>query len=236
MTTKSGYVAGARAALPVCVAIVLIATSFGVLARASGFGRAAPIVFSLTTYGGSAQFAAVSIFGAGGSVISAVVAALLLNARYGVIATSVAPELRGRAVTRFFKSQLVTDESWVVANRGDGTVDGRVLVGAGVALCLSWQLGTVIGVLGGDFLTDPRTLGLDAAFPALFLALLAPQVRSRRALAAALIGATIALVLVPIAEAGVPIIVASLGCLAGWRSKPDAPEAEAELRGIESLP
>ncbi|MGH3045098.1 MAG: AzlC family ABC transporter permease, partial [Gaiellaceae bacterium] len=60
-------------------------------------------------------------------------------------------------------------------------------------------------------------LGLDAAFPALFLALLVPQVRSRQALAAAILGGTIALVLLPITPAGVPIVAAAAACLIGWR-------------------
>ena len=68
-----------------------------------------------------------------------------------------------------------------------------------------------------DVLGNPARLGLDAAFPALFLALLVPQVRKRRALAAALTGGVLALVLVPVAAPGVPIIAASTACLLGWR-------------------
>ncbi len=235
-TPRSAYLAGARASLPLCVALVAFGASFGILARAAGMGRIAPIVMSMTTFGGSAQFAAASILGAGGGVAAAVVAALLLNARYGIIGLSVAPELHGNAPVRFVKAQLVIDESWAVANRGDGHVDGRVMVGAGIALYVSWQAGTILGAFGGGLLDDPGALGLDAAFPALFLALLAPQVRSRQALAAALAGATIALVLTPLTKAGVPVILASLGCLAGWRRAISAPEASAELHATESLP
>jgi len=75
----------------------------------------------------------------------------------------------------------------------------------------------VLGVLGGEGLGDPERIGLDAAFPALFLALLVPQLRTRRALAAALTGAAIALILVPVSAPGIPIIAASAACLLGWR-------------------
>ena len=77
--------------------------------------------------------------------------------------------------------------------------------------------GTAVGAIAGDALADPEDLGLDAAFPALFLALLVPQVRSRQALAAAILGGTIALVLLPITPAGVPIVAAAAACLIGWR-------------------
>jgi predicted branched-subunit amino acid permease len=75
----------------------------------------------------------------------------------------------------------------------------------------------VIGVLAGDLVGDPERLGLDAAFPALFLALLVPMLRSRQAVVAALLGGLIALVLTPVAAPGVPIVAAGLACLVGLR-------------------
>ena len=207
---------GVRASLPLCIVLVPIGASFGVLARANGFGVFAPIVMSLTTFTGASQFAVVSVLSDGGGLGAAIVAAILLAARYGPIGLSVAPVLRGSRIERFAQAQLVIDESWAVANRGDGRFDRGTLMGAGVALYVSWQLGTVLGVLGGDFLGDPRDLGLDAAFPALFLALLVSQLKTRQAVAAAVGGAVIALALVPFSSPGVPIIAASLACLAGW--------------------
>ena len=70
----------------------------------------------------------------------------------------------------------------------------------GAALYVAWVLGTIVGVLAGDVLGDPGRLGLDAAFPALFLALLVGELRSRRAVAAAVAGGAIALALVPFAR------------------------------------
>jgi predicted branched-subunit amino acid permease len=171
---------------------------------------------SLTTFTGASQFAVVSILGDGGGLGAAVVAALLLASRYLPIGLSVAPALRGSLPERFFASQLVIDESWAVANRGDGTFDRGTLLGAGVALYASWFAGTVIGVFGGDFIGDPEALGLDAAFPALFMVLLVTQIKSRQAVAAAIAGGLIAFTLIPFTQAGVPIIAASLACLAGW--------------------
>jgi 4-azaleucine resistance transporter AzlC len=209
--------AGVRAVLPIAVTVPLFGVSFGVLARAADMGVVAPIVMSATTFAGGAQFAVVSILEEGGSLAAAIVAALLLNARYAAIGISVAPIFRGSRLRRLLESQLIVDESWALSARPDGTFDRRVLLGAGLTLYVTWVLGTALGVLGGSFLGDPERLGLDAAFPALFLALLAGQLGSRRAVAAALAGGGIALVLLPFTPPGVPIIAAVLGCLVGLR-------------------
>ena len=211
------YRHGVRAVASLAVAVVGFGISFGVLARATGWNAVAAIVMSATTFAGSAQFAAVSVLGAGGTAAAAIGAAVLLNARYGPIGASVAPSLTGGVWSRLLHAQLVVDESWAVAAEGDGRWDPRVLVGAGATLYVAWVGGTAAGALGAGFLGDPAKLGLDAAFPALFLALLVPQVRSRRALAAALLGAGIALSLTPLTPSGVPIIAAAAACLLGWR-------------------
>jgi predicted branched-subunit amino acid permease len=94
-----------------------------------------------------------------------------------------------------------------------------VLVAAGLGIWVAWVGGTVVGVLFGDVIGDPARWGLDAAFPALFLALLAPQLRERPPRAAAGAGAAIGLVLTPFAPAGIPIVAAGLGALAGLRRR-----------------
>jgi 4-azaleucine resistance transporter AzlC len=208
---------GARAVLPLAVAVVGFGVSFGVLARAAGFHPLAAMIMSGTTFAGSAQFAAASILKAGGAVVSAVAAAVLLNARYAPIGVTVAPILGGGLWKRLLTAQLVVDESWAIASRGDGTFDRGRLLGAGLVLYVAWTSSTAVGALGAAFLGDPATLGLDAAFPALFLALLWPQIRTGRALAAAATGAAIALVLTPVSPPGVPIVAAAAGCVVGWR-------------------
>jgi 4-azaleucine resistance transporter AzlC len=208
--------AGAITALPLAIAVGLFGVSFGVLSASSGGMGALPaIVMSATTFAGSAQFAAASILAGGGQPIAAIAAALLLNARYLPIGVSVASFLNGGPLRRFLTAQLVVDESWAIASRGDGRFDPQRLVGAGVVLWLAWVAGTVLGVVGGEALGDPMQLGLDAAFPALFLALLMLQIGSGRTVAAAMLGGGIALALVPFAPAGVPIIAAAAAALIG---------------------
>src|ERR671938_844674 len=207
---------GVRRALPIAIAVFLFGVSFGLLARSVGMGRVAPILMSATTFAGSAQFAVASILHAGGTVAAAILAAVLLNVRYAPISISVADLFGGAAPKRLVQSQLIVDESWALSAQGGGRFDRNVLLGAGLLLYPTWVAGTALGVLGAGVLGNPAQLGLDAAFPALFLALLVPQLRGRRALAAAVAAAAIALALVPVVPAGVPIVAASAACLVGW--------------------
>jgi 4-azaleucine resistance transporter AzlC len=216
--SPSPYSAGARRAATIAPAVVVFGASFGLLAQAAGMGAAASLVMSATTFAGSAQFAAASVLSAAGSVGAAVTAAILLNARYVPIGISVASVIRGRPLRRVVEAQLVVDESWAFSRRPDGRFDRGILIGAGLVLYSCWVGGTAAGVIAGEALGDPDSLGLDAAFAALFLALLVLQITSRRALIAALLGGTIAFALIPFTSPGMPIIAATAGCLVGWRT------------------
>jgi 4-azaleucine resistance transporter AzlC len=205
-------------AVPLALVVGVFGVSFGVLASATpAFGAAAALVMSATSFAGSAQFAALTVMGAGGQALPAIVAAVLLNLRYLPIGVSVAPSLRGSWLVRFLQAQLIVDESWAVSARAGGRFDIRTLVIAGSMLYLAWIVGTAFGVVTGEGLGDPKIIGLDGAFPALFLALAIPQIRTRRAAIAALAGAGVALALVPVAPAGVPIIAAAATALLGLR-------------------
>lgn len=207
--------AGVRAALPLALAPLLFGASFGLLAVDAGLGAPGAVAMSATTFAGSAQFAAGSILDSGGGAAAAIVAAVLLNARYIPQSIAVAPIFPGSRRRRFFEAQLIVDESWALSGR-TGRYDHGILIGAGLLLYVTWVGGTVLGTVAGDLL-DPEAIGLDAAFPALFLALLAPSFRSRRALATALVAAAITLALLPIAPPGVPIVAASVASLLGLR-------------------
>ncbi|MDX6399201.1 MAG: hypothetical protein QOJ43_2609 [Gaiellaceae bacterium] len=206
---------GVRAALPLALVPILFGASFGLLAVDAGLGRLGAIVMSATTFAGSAQFAAASILETGGGAAAAIVAAVLLNARYVPQSLAVASIFPGSRKRRFVESQLIVDESWALSGR-TGRFDYGVLMGVGILLYILWVGGTALGTVVGDLL-DPEAIGLDAAFPALFLALLAPYARSRRALATALVAGAITLALLPVAPPGVPIVAASLACLIGLR-------------------
>jgi 4-azaleucine resistance transporter AzlC len=202
---------------PLLPAVAAFAVSFGVLARAAGMGPVAPVVMSATTFAGSAQFAAASVLAKAGTVGAAVASAVLLNARYAPMSVAAGPWFEGPRWRRLLASQLIVDESWALSTRAGGRFDVPFLVGAGLTLYPMWVAATAIGVVAGDFVGDPERLGLDAAFPALFLALLAGQLGGRRAVSAAVAGGVIAVALIPVAPAGVPIVAGAAACLLGVR-------------------
>src|ERR1044071_2873235 len=121
----SSYAEGARRAWPLAVAVGGFGLTYGVLAREAGFTSVATILFSVLTFAGSAQFAAVSIVGDGGTAVAAIAAALLLNARYLPIGLSVAPYLPGGPAGRAAQGQVAVDESWAVSHQGEGRYDPR---------------------------------------------------------------------------------------------------------------
>ena len=213
----------------------ILAVSFGILAVEAGFSPLAAIVFSAIVFAGSAQFASISIVGAGGGAGAAVAAATLMNSRFLPMSAAVGPSFSGGPLKRAAKGQTVVDASWAMSSRGDGTFDEHLLIGASAIAYATWVSGTAVGAIWGDKLGDPSSFGLDAIFPAFFFGLLLNELRSRRARGVAALGAAIALVLVPITPPGVPVLVASLASLVGLSRRARAEvlerqEAEGEPR------
>jgi 4-azaleucine resistance transporter AzlC len=207
---------GIRAALPLAPSPVLFGLSFGVFAGTSGLNAVAAVVMSATTFAGSAQFAATTVIHDGGTAVAAIVAALLLNARYVGMSIAVASIFPGSRPRRLVESQLIVDESWALSGRS-GRFQWPILFGAGLLLYALWVSSTAIGAIVGSTLANPDSLGLDAAFAALFLALAVPYIRGRTAITASALAAVITLVLLPIAPPGIPFVAAAAACLLGLR-------------------
>jgi len=207
---------GMRAALPLAPSPILFGLSYGVLADATGFGAAAAVVMSATTFAGAAQFASVSVLDAGGTVAAAVFAAVFLNARYVAISVTISSIFPGGRLRRLVEAQAIVDESWALSGRR-GRFEWPILIGSGLVFYVLWVGSTALGTVLGGVLEDPNALGLDAAFAALFLALAVPYLRGARGRQAAGLAAVITLVLTPFTPAGVPIIAASAACLLGLR-------------------
>jgi predicted branched-subunit amino acid permease len=143
----------------------------------------------------------------------------MVNSRFLPMGAALAPSLPGRAMFRAVQGQAVVDASWAMALREDGSFDRFFLFGATAVQYVTWSGGTALGVLVGGLLGDTDKLGLDAIFPAFFFALLIAEAQSRRARAVAVLGAAIAVALVPFAPPGVPVLVASVAALAGLRRR-----------------
>jgi 4-azaleucine resistance transporter AzlC len=218
--------AGLRAGVPFAIAGSLLSVSFGIVAQDAGLSQVAAIVMSAIVFAGSAQFTAIAILSQGGTVAAAIGAAALINSRFLPMGVALAPSLPGGPVTRAAQGQAIVDASWAVANRGDGTFDRWLLIGSTSVQYVGWVAGTIVGALAGNSLGDPNTYGLDAAYPAFFVALLLHELRDRRSRIVAALGGAIALALVPIAPPGVPVLAASLAALLGLTSSARAATRE----------
>lgn len=200
-----------RAGLVISLAIGFVGITFGVLARSAGLSVLQACVMSLLVFTGASQFAVVGVLAGGGTLLAGVGAAVLLAVRNTLYGPIVAPALKGPWWKRAAMAHLVIDESTGVAaaQPDDATArKGFLVTGLGVLVC--WNLGTLIGALAGDVVGDPNRFGLDAAFPAVSLALLAPHLRHVRGRTAAAVAAALALLAVPLVPVGVPVLLAVL--------------------------
>jgi 4-azaleucine resistance transporter AzlC len=198
------------------VAVGVYGVSFGVLAVTAGLSPAQACVMSMLTFTGASQFAFVGVLAAGGGALAAMGPAVMLALRNAAYGLSLAPILPRRLRDRALVAHLVIDESTAMARAHDDPSASRhALVATGVSVWLGWNAGTLAGALLGGGLGDPRRLGLDAMFPAAFLALLAPQLRRPGAPIAAIAGAVIALAVLPAVPAGVPVVAALAGLVPG---------------------
>ena len=194
--------------------------SFGAISVASGLTAIQTQTLSLLMFTGASQFALVGVLGAGGGAIAAVLTAWLLGARNGLYALHIAPTLNLRGLRKPIAAQLTIDESTAMSIAHEPIVDHsrHAFWATGISVYVLWNIGTLLGALGASAIGDPAMLGLEAAIPAGFLALLWPRLRDRTAWAIAAGGATIALVLTPLTRSGVPVLASALiAVLAGYR-------------------
>jgi predicted branched-subunit amino acid permease len=196
-----------RDAIGIGIACGAYAISFGAVAVATGLSPWQAQVLSLGMFTGASQFALVGVLGAGGGVIAAVLTACLLGMRNGLYAMALRPQLRMPLWQRPLAAQATIDESTAMATAQTDEPTARLAFWwtAGSIFVL-WNLGTLLGALGAAALPSPEVLGLDAAIPAAFLALLWPRLRSRQAWVLAVTAAVVALALTPVLSPGLPVL------------------------------
>jgi 4-azaleucine resistance transporter AzlC len=203
------------ASVTISLAVGVFGFSFGVGAVSAGASVVQACAISLLVFTGASQFSAVSVIGAGGSTASALGGALLLAARNGVYGLTMARRLPGSLGRRLVAAQLTIDESTAMsAAQADPESQRAAFWITGISLYVFWNVGTLFGALAGTAI-DPKTFGLDAAFPAAYVAMLWPLLRDGRGRFAAVCGAVICVSLIPFVPVGIPILCAALAVLVG---------------------
>jgi 4-azaleucine resistance transporter AzlC len=201
-----------RDILLVLLADVLVGASFGAISVSGGLPAWVPVTLSVLVFAGGAQFAAVGVVLAGGSAAAAVVAGLVLNARLLPFGFAVADVLGSRWRTRLPGAHVLTDESVAFAIRTDDPQERRLAYWVcGVALFVGWNLAVVVGALAGRLVSDTAAFGLDAAFPAVLLALVVPSLTDPRTRLAAVVGGVVAVATAPFVSPGLPVLLALAG-------------------------
>jgi 4-azaleucine resistance transporter AzlC len=216
---EASWADGIRTGIPFGIAAGLVGISFGAVAQPV-MGAGAAIAMSAFVYAGAAQFGSTAVLASGGSVTAAILAGLMLNARFLPMGVAAANTFTGGPLARALQGQTIVDASWAAAHQGGGRFDRKILIGASVPQYIGWLAGTAIGALWANKLGDPKDFGLDAVFSAFFLGLLMEEaLASGFARVVAITGAVIALVLTPLLPAGLPILIASSAALLGLRRR-----------------
>jgi 4-azaleucine resistance transporter AzlC len=198
------------------VADALVGGSFGAIVVGLGLPLWLPLLMSVVVFAGAAQFIFIGIVGAGGNPVAAVAAGLLVNARHVPFGFTVGDVFGTGWLRRIVGSHLMVDETVAFTLAQEGPARQRTAYWAcGAELFVSWNLGVAAGAFGGRAIGDTDSLGLDAAFPAVLLALLLPSLDRPETRRAAPAGVVIALATTPYLPAGLPVVVALVGMAAG---------------------
>ena len=210
-----------RDSLSVSLTVGAYGVAFGAASIAAHFSVLQTCLFSLLTFTGASQFAAVGVVAAGGAGLSAVAAATLLSTRNALYGMQMSPLLKVRGLKKIAAAHVTIDESTGVAlaqtPRGtDAMRTGFWLTGLGVFIF--WNIFTLLGALGAKALGDPASFGLDAAVPAAYLGLLWPRLQTNFLRLVAVASMIFALAMTSWLPAGLPIIMSVLVAIAfGWR-------------------
>lgn len=203
-----------RDSVAVAIATGVYGVSFGAIGVANGLDVWQTCALSLVAFTGASQFAFVGVVGSGGSPLFAAFSGFMLGTRNTLYGVRLAELLPWRGARRAAAAHLVIDETTAITVSRETREDSRLgFLVTGLGIFVLWNAFTVVGAVAGEALGDPRTLGLDAAVGGAFLALLWPRLESSRHRVTALLGAGLALSLVPLAPAGVPVIAAGVVAL-----------------------
>ena len=223
-TARAVFRSDLRDAVAISVAVGLVGVSFGALAPAAGLSPSMTMAMSVLVFAGGAQLLVTGVLAAGGGLVAAVVAGLVLNLRHLSFGLALARTIGGGRA-RWPSAHVITDEStaFVLARADDPARARRAFRMLGVVKFGCWQLGTALGLLLGANIPDPSVFGLDAAFPAALLAMLVPMLRRADARRVGAAAAALALAASPFLPAGLPVLAGLLGLgAAGTRPGPGA--------------
>jgi 4-azaleucine resistance transporter AzlC len=209
---------GLSAAWPICLGYVAVGLAFGVIARERGLLPIEICLMSLIVYAGSSQFIATAMLSTGAGFFPIVIATFFVNLRHLLMSSSLSTylrDLRGGWLALF--AYGVTDESFAVnLNRfRDGHWEWRRALIVNQVCNFSWVISTVAGSVGGQFI-PAGAFGIDYSLTAMFICLLAFQLRGLMYVVVAFISGLLAVIIsLWIPGNGYILIASSIAASAG---------------------
>lgn len=184
------------------IADIFVGISYGAVATGMGFDWWVPFLLALLVVAGASEFVFVGLVAGGASPLTAAFTGALVNLRHIPYGFVLQP-LLGNGFKKILGIHLITDESlsFGVASK-DKYINKIGYWICGIAITISWPLGTLIGALLGNSISDPNTFGLDAVFPAALLALVLPQIENRLLSLFVILGSILVLITYPIFPPG----------------------------------
>jgi 4-azaleucine resistance transporter AzlC len=182
VSNQRAFLAGMIEAAPIVFGFIPIGIAFGVLANKAGLSDTNTLLLSIIVYAGSSQFIAVGLLEADVPAISIILTTFIVNLRHLLMSAALAPYLgRWRRKDLAAFAFHLTDETFAIHSLRfpKGVPPKAEVFGLNVTVQVAWVLGTWLGITLGGFIGEVEPWGLDYALPAMFVALLAIQVRGK---------------------------------------------------------
>lgn len=198
------------------LALAYFAGGAAVSVAVTGIGTPAwlTLVVAATAYSATGELAFVATVAGGGSAAAAVVAGWLVSTRFGLLAVSLGNRFPGSRLERALAAFTAVEPSVALAlAHRDSASLRRTYWRVSLALLGGYLAGSVVGVVLGNVVGDPKSWGLDAVLPASLVPIVWRSSERRDGATAAAVGAGLCLLLVPRAPGGVPLIAALGGPL-----------------------
>lgn len=201
-STRTAYLRGLWAGTPFLVMAVPFGVLFGVVATEAGLNAIQTVAMSIIVVAGASQFSAVQVLNDGSPFYIAILTGMAVNMRMAMYSASLAPHL-GKALKwhRIIAAYFMIDQTYGVSiieldKKPDMPINEKLayFFGSATLIFPVWYISTFVGIFAGSAI--PPEYALDFAVPIMFIALVAPSLRSIPHLTAAVVSVVVSLALV----------------------------------------
>ena len=193
------FTTGIADSAPMLLGAAPFAVIFGTLATTGGISAAATLAMSMLVFAGSSQFIAITLLAGGAGLGVVAFTTFVVNVRHALYSATLRAHVAhlGRR-WRIPLAFALTDETFAVVQRhyaepGSDAYRHWYYLGSCVAMYVNWVAWTAVGLWIGRAIPGLEKLGLEFAMAATFIGIVAPLLRKRPALAAAIAAAGVAL-------------------------------------------